>query len=157
GAAEGGPGRGGLLLGGLGLLSAAAAAWGAVRLVGLLLQVPGHEWILLAEALGATFLRTAGALAIGALWCVPAGILIGRSPTWSRRLQPVVQLMASFPAPMIFPLVTAALLALKIPFSVIAAALMLLGAQWYVLFNVLAGSSAIPHDLEEASDTYSIR
>jgi NitT/TauT family transport system permease protein len=58
---------------------------------------------------------------------------------------------------MIFPLVTAALLAMKLPFSVVAAALMLLGAQWYILFNVLAGSSAIPHDLEEASDTYAVR
>src|SRR5262249_38303085 len=127
-----------------------------LRLLALLVRVGAHEWGLLAAALGATFLRTAGALVIATLWCVPAGILIGRSPVWSRRLQPVVQLVASFPAPMVFPLVTAALLALKVPFSVIAAALMLLGAQWYILFNVLAGSSAIPHDLEEASDTYSV-
>src|SRR5262249_38324594 len=155
--ADRGPVRRGLLLGGLGLLSAAAAAWGAVRLVGLLLQVPGPEWILLAEALGATFLRTAGALAIGALWCVPAGILIGRSPTWSRRMQPVVQLVASFPAPMLFPLVTGLLLPLRGPVTVIAAVLLLTGAQWYVLFNVLGGASAMPHDLEEASDTYAVR
>ena len=57
---------------------------------------------------------------------------------------------------MIFPLVTAAMLALRIPFAVIASMLMLLGAQWYVLFNVLAGASAIPHDLEEASETYHV-
>jgi NitT/TauT family transport system permease protein len=49
------------------------------------------------------------------------------------------------------------LLALRIPFSIIAAVLMLMGAQWYVLFNVLAGASAIPHDLEEASETYSVK
>jgi NitT/TauT family transport system permease protein len=138
------------------LAAALAAAWGAARLVTMLLQVPPHEWILLSAALGATFLRTAGALALGALWCVPAGILIGRSAKWSRRLQPVVQLMASFPAPMLFPLVTGALLALRVPFSIVAAILMLMGAQWYVLFNVLAGASAIPHDLEEASETYSV-
>jgi NitT/TauT family transport system permease protein len=118
--------------------------------------VPANEWGLLAKALGATFLRTAGALTIAALWCVPAGIVIGRSPKWSRRLQPVAQLVASFPAPMLFPLVTGLLLALRVPFTIVAAALMLLGAQWYVLFNVLAGASAIPHDLEEASETYSV-
>jgi NitT/TauT family transport system permease protein len=91
---------------------------------------------------------------LAALWTVPAGILIGRSPVWSRRLQPVAQLVASFPAPMIFPLVTGALLAMGVPFAIVASALMLLGAQWYVLFNVLAGASAVPHDLEEAAATY---
>jgi len=139
-----------------GAAAVAAAAWGSYRLVHLLLAVPRHEWLTLAAALGATFLRTAGALAVATLWTVPAGILIGRSPAWSRRLQPVVQLIASFPAPMIFPLVTAAMLALHVPFAVIASALMLLGAQWYVLFNVLAGASAVPHDLEEAAETYHV-
>jgi NitT/TauT family transport system permease protein len=135
-------------------LAAVAGAW---RLVKLLAHIPAGEWGLLGRALGATFLRTASALAVAALWCVPAGILIGRSPTWSRRLQPVAQLVASFPAPMLFPLVTGVLLALRVPFTIIAAALMLLGAQWYVLFNVLAGATAIPHDLEEASETYSVK
>jgi NitT/TauT family transport system permease protein len=154
------PAGGNLLRRGLvwvvGLSAGAAAVWGTTRLVALLLQLPRHEWILLASALGATFLRVAGALALGALWCVPAGILIGRSPRWSRRLQPVVQLVASFPAPMLFPLVTGVLLALNVPFTIVAAVLMLLGAQWYVLFNVLAGASAIPHDLEEASEAYAV-
>jgi NitT/TauT family transport system permease protein len=145
------------LLWALALAALAGAAIGVVKLVLLLVAVPGHEWSLLAASLGATFLRTAAALVLGALWCVPAGILIGRSAKWSRRLQPVVQIVASFPAPMLFPIVTGALLALRVPFSVVAAILMLLGAQWYVLFNVLAGASAIPHDLEEASETYDVR
>ncbi len=139
-----------------GVAAVGSAAWGCFRLIHLLAAVPERDWRTLAAALGATFLRTAGALAVAAIWTVPAGILIGRSPTWSRRLQPVVQLVASFPAPMVFPLVTAAMLAFRIPFAVIAAALMLLGAQWYVLFNVLAGASAIPHDLEEAAETYHV-
>ena len=57
---------------------------------------------------------------------------------------------------MIFPLVTAGLFALRIPFAAVAAVLMLLGAQWYVFFNVLAGTSAIPHDLDEAADVYGL-
>jgi NitT/TauT family transport system permease protein len=55
---------------------------------------------------------------------------------------------------MVFPLVTAVMLALRVPFAITASVLMLLGAQWYVLFNVLAGASAVPHDLGEAADTY---
>jgi NitT/TauT family transport system permease protein len=58
---------------------------------------------------------------------------------------------------MIFPIVTGVMLALRVPFAVIASVLMLLGAQWYVLFNVLAGASAVPHDLEEAAETYGLR
>ena len=140
----------------VGVAAVGGSGWGTLRLVHLLTALPGRDWRALAAALGATFLRTAGALAVATLWTVPAGILIGRSPKWSRRLQPVVQLVASFPAPMIFPLVTAAMLAFGVPFSVIAAMLMLLGAQWYVLFNVLAGASSIPHDLEEAAETYHV-
>jgi NitT/TauT family transport system permease protein len=144
----------GVLVGILGVAALAAAVWGTSKLVGLLTQVPRREWGALAGALGATFLRTAGALGLAVLWTVPAGILIGRSATWSRRLQPVVQVVASFPAPMIFPLVTAVMIALHVPFAITASVLMLLGAQWYVLFNVLAGASAVPHDLGEAADTY---
>jgi NitT/TauT family transport system permease protein len=147
----------GVILAVIGLAAMLAVLAGAWRLFLLLSRVGPREWALLARALGATFLRTAAALAVGALWCVPAGIMIGRSPVWSRRLQPVAQLVASFPAPMLFPLVTGVLLALRIPFSLIAAALMLLGAQWYILFNVLAGATAIPNDLEEASETYAVK
>ncbi|MGE5346195.1 MAG: ABC transporter permease [Acidithiobacillales bacterium] len=132
------------------------AALGAIRLFRLLSRVTAVEWGTVAAGLGATSVRTAGALLLTVLWTVPAGLLIGRRPAVARRLQPVVQIVASFPAPMIFPLVTAVLLALRLPFSVVAAVLMLLGAQWYVLFNVLAGASAIPHDLDEAADVYGL-
>jgi NitT/TauT family transport system permease protein len=140
----------------LGVGAAAAALLGAWKLVRLLSAVTPHDWLLLVAALGATFLRTLGALALAVAWTLPVGILVGRSPAWSRRLQPIVQIVASFPAPMLFPLVTGALLALHVPFAVIAAVLMLLGAQWYVLFNVLAGASAVPPDLIEAADVYGV-
>jgi NitT/TauT family transport system permease protein len=134
----------------------AAGLVAIVHLLRLLLRVPAAEWLLVGESLGATFLRAAGALVLATLWTVPVGIVLGRSPRWSRRMQPVIQIVASFPAPMLFPLVTSALLVLGLPFSAIASVLMLLGAQWYVLFNVLAGASAIPSDLEEASALYRI-
>lgn len=140
----------------LGVGAAAAALLGAWKLVRLLSAVTPHDWLLLVAALGATFLRTLGALALAVAWTLPVGILVGRSPAWSRRLQPIVQIVASFPAPMLFPIVTGALLALHVPFAVIAAVLMFLGAQWYVLFNVLAGASAVPPDLVEAADVFGV-
>ncbi len=139
-----------------GLAAAGAALLGVWKLVQLLAAVRPHDWLVLVAALGATFVRALGALVLAVAWTLPVGILVGRSPVWSRRLQPVVQIVASFPAPMLFPLVTGGLLLLHVPFSVIAAVLMLLGAQWYVLFNVLAGASAVPPDLVEATDVYRV-
>jgi NitT/TauT family transport system permease protein len=140
----------------LGIAASAAALFGAWKLLRLLSAVTTRDWLLLVAALGATFLRTLGALALAVAWTLPVGILVGRSPAWSRRLQPVVQIVASFPAPMLFPLVTGLLLALHVPFAFVAAVLMLLGAQWYVLFNVLAGASAVPPDLVEAAAVYRV-
>jgi NitT/TauT family transport system permease protein len=140
----------------LGIAAGAAALLGVWKLLHLLSAVKPHDWLILAAALGATFLRTLGALALAVAWTLPVGILVGRSPVWSRRLQPVVQIVASFPAPMLFPIVTGVLLALRVPFSAVAAVLMLLGAQWYVLFNVLAGASAVPPDLVEATAVYGV-
>jgi NitT/TauT family transport system permease protein len=62
--------------------------------------------------------------------------------------------VASFPAPMLFPLVTMLLAALHVPFNVGCVGLMLLGAQWYILFNVIAGATAIPADLKEVGEVY---
>ena len=80
--------------------------------------------------------------------------MIGRSPRWSERLQPVIQVLASFPAPMLFPLVTALLFLLHVNFNIGCTVLMLLGTQWYILFNVIAGASSIPADLQEVASVY---
>jgi len=135
---------------------ALAALDGARHLVTLLAAVHLREWLKLAFALVLTFLRAMSALAIGALWCVPVGIWIGRSPVRTRVLQPLVQIAASFPAPMIFPLVTLGVLWLGMSFSVGCVFLLVLGSQWYILFNVLAGATAIPQDLREAATTYGL-
>ncbi len=145
------------VLAAVGLAALVGALFGAWKLVGLLARIPAGEWAVLVGALGATFLRTLAALALATAWTLPIGILVGRSAVWSRRLQPFVQIVASFPAPMLFPIVTGVLLAFRVPFAAIAAVLMFLGAQWYVLFNVLAGASAIPHDLDEAADVYAMK
>ena len=131
--------------------------WGVIHLAGLLCQVTARQWLTIVHSLVLTFLRTSAAVCIGAAWAVPAGIRIGLSPRLSRIFQPVIQVVAAFPAPMLFPLVTAAFLALGVRFSWGCVALMLLGAQWYLLFNVLAGAMAIPQDLRETVDVYRLR
>ncbi len=138
--------------GAVGIGFALLALWGATHLVLMLRALTGAEWVHLARALGLTFLRTYAALALGALWTVPVGIWIGLSPARTRILQPIIQVAAAFPAPMVFPLVTLLVLAAGIPFSWGCIALMLLGSQWYILFNVLAGASALPQDLREVAD-----
>jgi NitT/TauT family transport system permease protein len=138
----------------------AFALWGIIALVRLLSHVPlrdastNEDWLTLLLALFASFLRTTAAVAIGAAWTLPVGIAIGLSPKWSQRLQPVIQVVASFPAPMLFPLVAILLHALSIPFTLGCVILMLLGSQWYILFNVLAGAMAIPADLKEVAQVY---
>lgn len=132
-------------------------AWGGFKLLELLRDVTLTAWLELVGAAFLTLARVLLAVAIGTLWTVPAGLAIGLSPQWSRRLQPVVQVVASFPAPMLFPVVLAALELLDISLSWGAIILMLLGTQWYLLFNVLAGAMAIPADLREMATSYRIR
>jgi NitT/TauT family transport system permease protein len=93
---------------------------------------------------------------IGTAWALPAGLAIGLSPRLSRVLQPVVQVAASFPAPMLFPLVIAGLAWAGVSLGWGSIVLMLLGTQWYILFNVIAGAMAIPADLKEAARSYGI-
>jgi len=113
-------------------------------------------WGHLLLAAGATWLRTLAALAIGIVWTVPLGVTIGMSPRWSKRLQPVVQVVASIPATALFPVLLPFLIALPGSLSLAAVILMLLGIQWYILFNVIAGAMAIPSDLKEATTIFHV-
>jgi NitT/TauT family transport system permease protein len=101
-------------------------------------------------ALGfATFGRVVVLLAVSTLVWVPVGVKIGMSPRLSRYAQPVVQVLASFPAILLFPFLTVVFIDTGISLDYGAILLMALGAQWYILFNVIAGASAIPNDMVE--------
>jgi NitT/TauT family transport system permease protein len=130
--------------------------WGSVRLIHFLSHVPGSEWWNLAMAGGLTLTRVVVSTILGTLWALPAGLAIGLSPRLSKALQPVVQVAASFPAPMLFPVVIALLAHLGIGLNYGCVALMLLGTQWYILFNVIAGAMAIPGDLREAAASFKL-
>jgi NitT/TauT family transport system permease protein len=97
----------------------------------------------------ATFARVVVLLMVSTLIWVPIGVKIGMSPRLSRYAQPVVQVLASFPAILLFPFLTVIFIDLGIPLDYGAILLMALGAQWYILFNVIAGASAIPNDMIE--------
>jgi len=127
--------------------------WAALK---LLVQVQLATWGSLLLAAFVTWLRTLAALLIGVVWTVPAGVAIGLSPRWSRRLQPIVQVVASIPATALFPVLLLALIALPAGLNIAALLLMLLGTQWYILFNVIAGVMSIPSDLREATTIYHV-
>jgi NitT/TauT family transport system permease protein len=129
-------------------------AFGVWKLTILLQQVTWEEWGRLLGAASATLARVFVSTALGTLWALPAGLAIGLSPRLCRLLQPVVQVAASFPAPLLFPLVIAGLQLTGIALDYGSILLMLLGTQWYILFNVIAGAMAIPADLREAARNY---
>ncbi len=130
--------------------------FGLVQAVKLLVMVKLATWgTIFVDAL-LTFLRTAVAMLIAVAWTVPLGVAIGMNPRWSRRLQSVVQVVASIPATALFPVLLIFLLRLPAGIEIAAIALMLLGTQWYVLFNVIAGAMAIPADLLEAAKIYRV-
>jgi NitT/TauT family transport system permease protein len=98
-----------------------------------------------------TFGRVVLLLVVASAIWVPIGVWIGLNPTVSRLAQPVVQVLASFPAVFLFPVATAVFVATGVSLNWGGILLMALGAQWYILFNVIAGASAIPNDLREAA------
>jgi NitT/TauT family transport system permease protein len=128
--------------------------WGTFRLIELLSALNAQAWIGIASASGLTLMRTTVAVVLGSIWTIPAGIYIGTHPRASRILQPIVQIAASFPAPMLFPLVLALLAAVHLTLGVGSIVLMVLGTQWYILFNVIAGAMSIPHELLEAAQIF---
>jgi NitT/TauT family transport system permease protein len=134
----------------------ALAIWGAVATVGALSGMKRADWRLVALSAIATFLRTTIALVLAAAWTIPVGVAIGMNPRWARRAQPLVQITASVPATAVFPVLLLALLALPGGLNIAAVALMLLGTQWYLLFNVIAGATAIPYDLRLVAASYHI-
>ena len=104
-----------------------------------------------------TMIRVLVLIALASLIWVPIGVWIGLRPKWAERLQPVAQLLAAFPANVLFPFAVIAIVHWKLSPDVWLSPLMILGTQWYILFNVIAGASAIPTDLREAAGMFGVR
>jgi NitT/TauT family transport system permease protein len=130
------------------------AVYALIRAAGVLSGLTAAELLSTLQATGATFLRVMVSLAIAALWTIPAGVAIGFHPKLARIAQPLAQIAASVPATALFPVVLLVLVRLGGGLGVASVLLMLLGTQWYVLFNVIAGAIAIPTELREASSVF---
>lgn len=115
------------------------------------------QWFGLMRDTALTFGRVISSVALATLWAVPVGVWIGTHQKWARRLQPVIQTAASFPAPMLYPLVLGLAMGAGFGMESSSVVLLLLGTQWYVLFNVIAGASSLPHDLGEVCSLASLR
>ena len=138
----------------MGLL-AAWAAWRVVVYVGS--EVSVREAAAVVGLGGLTLIRVLALIAVSSLIWVPVGVVIGLRPAVAAKVQPVVQFLAAFPSNLLFPLVVVAIVRTHASPDVWLSPLMILGAQWYILFNVIAGASAFPSDLQEAARSFGVR
>jgi len=136
-----------LVLAGLGLRALYLELWGHV----------GWPDALEAVVLGLmTLLRVVVLVALASVIWVPIGVFIGFRPRLAGRIQPVAQFLAAFPANLLFPGAVAAILHFGLDPDIWLSPLMILGAQWYILFNVIAGASAFPNDLRDAAANFRV-
>jgi NitT/TauT family transport system permease protein len=137
------------------LVVALAGVLNATFHMGLILSrvTPGNLREIFRGA-GATFLRVELTLALAALWTIPVGVFIGLKPKLAAAAQPIAQIAASVPAPALFPVILLLLIRLGGGLGIASIVLLLLGTQWYILFNVIAGASAIPSDLKEVCEVF---
>jgi NitT/TauT family transport system permease protein len=136
------------------------AALGAVTLYAtikaaiLLSSISSADLSLTLRAAGATLLRVTLSLLLALAWCVPAGVAIGFHPRLARYAQPLAQIAASVPATALFPIILLAIIQAGGGINTASIVLMLLGTQWYILFNVIAGALAIPSDMRDVSSIF---
>jgi len=144
-------------------LALTALLWTAIGLLMLrgvsfvVMAVTWQEAIRVLGLGGLTLLRVVVVVALAALVWTPIGTWIGMNPRVARFAQPVVQVLASFPANFLFPLLTIVFLRFGLSLQWGGALLMALGAQWYILFNTIAGAMAIPNDLREMAQDLGVR
>jgi NitT/TauT family transport system permease protein len=135
----------------------AATLWVAI----IILRFIATElsWADLATVLGLgclTLLRVVVLIALATVVWVPLGVYIGLRPRLAERLQPLAQFLAAFPANLLFPIAVFLIVRFSLDPDIWLSPLMILGTQWYILFNVIAGASIFPNDLQEAARNFRI-
>jgi len=121
------------------------------KLALLISQLGAADWREIALSTGGTTMRVFAALLLSVLWALPCGVWLGLHPSLSRKLQPVIQFAASFPAPMVYPWILGLVIAVGGNLGWGAVPLIMLGTQWYILFNVTSAASAIPNDIRSCA------
>ena len=134
-----------------------AVAWAAWRLGSF--AATELTWSDLGQTVGLgliTLLRVVVLMVLASLVWVPIGVWLGLRPVWARRAQPLAQFLAAFPANLLFPPVVLFIVHYRLDPDIWLTPLMVLGTQWYILFNVVAGAAAFPGDLREAATNFRI-
>ncbi len=135
-----------------------AALWGAWSVIVYVRQTISLHDALVVFGLGSlTLIRVIVLIALASVIWVPIGVWIGLRPAWSEKVQPVAQFLAAFPANVLFPIAVGLIVAWRLDPNIWLSPLMILGTQWYILFNVIAGASAIPNDLKEAAAMFHVK
>ncbi|SPE37573.1 Binding-protein-dependent transport systems inner membrane component [Candidatus Sulfopaludibacter sp. SbA3] len=137
-----------------GLAAVGGLLYGVVKMSVMVTAITRLELHGIFIGAGATFLRVELTLVLAALWTIPVGVYVGLRPNVAAFVQPVAQIAASVPATALFPIVLLMLIRVGGGMGIAAIVLLLLGTQWYLLFNVIAGAMAIPTDLKEVCDIY---
>ncbi|MFH0995724.1 MAG: ABC transporter permease subunit [Pseudomonadota bacterium] len=136
----------------LAIIGLTAVIYGGFMAIALMATLSFRDWIEIGVGLLATLARVFSSLVIAMLWTIPVGVAIGTNRRMASLLQPLVQVVAAIPATALFPMLLLALLRVYGGLNIAAIALMLMGTQWYLLFNVIAGAAAIPQDLRFTTD-----
>ena len=139
---------------------AGAAAIGFVGWAALRYARHALSWSDVSQATGSgllTLLRVLVLVALASFVWVPIGVMVGLRPRLTATVQPIAQFLAAFPANLLFPLAVFAIVTYHLAPAVWLSPLMILGTQWYILFNVIAGASAFPSDLREAAASFRVR
>ncbi|HEV7158115.1 MAG TPA: ABC transporter permease subunit [Caulobacteraceae bacterium] len=140
------------------IVVALGAAWGAVIIIRYLTAYISLHDALTVCGLGLiTLLRVLVLIALASLVWVPIGVWIGLRPAWSQQLQPLAQFLAAFPVNLLYPFAVMAIVGFHLDANIWLSPLIILGTQWYIVFNVIAGASALPNDLKEAAGIFRLR
>jgi NitT/TauT family transport system permease protein len=132
----------------------AGVTYAFVKMIILLVGLTRAELRGIFVGAGATLLRVAFTLVLAGLWTIPAGVIVGLKPKLSAIAQPLAQIAASVPATALFPIILLVLIKAGGGLGIGSIVLLLLGTQWYILFNVIAGAMAIPTDLKEVCNVF---
>ncbi len=144
----------GFLAGGILLILLLFLAAGGLKLYKILALVGREDWSRLFKAGGVSMTRVLASTMLATVWTVPAGLWIGLNPKWAKRLQPVVQVVVSYPVSLLFAAITAFMLRFHVGLGATSVLLMVVSTQWYLLFNIIAGAQAIPSDLREMGKAF---
>jgi NitT/TauT family transport system permease protein len=141
-------------MGSAGFIALVGIAYAVTKMLSMISTVSAVELRHILLGAGATFLRVEFTLVLAAIWTIPVGVAIGLRPRLSAVAQPIAQVAASVPATALFPIILMILIRAGGGLGIGSIILLLIGTQWYILFNVIAGATAIPADLKEVCSTY---